>query len=114
MIAIWIFFHLFIFFMIYLDLAHFSKKRISSKKALWLSLFWIGLALAFNVSIAFFFGKEQALAFFTAYVIEKSLSIDNLFVFFSIFSFFKIQEREQKKILFFGIIGALVGRLLFI
>jgi len=99
-----------------LDMFVFHKKgeRVKVKKALWLSLFWISLALMFNVGIYFVFGKESAIEFFTAYLIEESLSIDNLFVFIIIFATFKIDLRYQHDVLFWGILGAIIFRAIFI
>jgi tellurite resistance protein TerC len=84
----WIGFLILVLFLLSLDMFVFHKKgeRVKVKKALWLSLFWISLALMFNVGIYFVFGKESAIEFFTAYLIEESLSIDNLFVFIIIFA----------------------------
>lgn len=114
--AFWIGFIILIIVLLALDMFVFHKKGevVNVKKALWLSLFWISLALFFNVFIYFVFGKEPALEFFTAYVIEKSLSIDNLFVFILIFSSFKIHPRYQHDVLFWGILGALIFRAIFI
>lgn len=83
----WIGFLILIVVLLLLDMFVFHKKGevVNVKKALWLSFFWISLALIFNLFVYFIFGKEPALEFFTAYVIEKSLSIDNLFVFILIF-----------------------------
>jgi len=112
----WIGFILLIILLLLLDMFVFHKKGevVNMKKALWLSLFWISLALTFNIIIYYLFGKEPALEFFTAYVIEKSLSVDNLFVFILIFSSFKIDPRHQHDVLFWGILGALVFRAVFI
>jgi tellurite resistance protein TerC len=93
---------------------HKKGERVKVKKALWLSLFWISLALMFNVGIYFVFGKESAIEFFTAYLIEESLSIDNLFVFIIIFATFKIDLRYQHDVLFWGILGAIIFRAIFI
>jgi len=87
---------------------------VSFRQALTWSVIWVSLALAFNVGIYAFMGKTKALEFFTGYVIEKSLSVDNLFVFIMIFSYFKIRGEHQARILKWGIIGALVLRALFI
>lgn len=78
------------------------------------SVIWVSLAMAFNIGIYFFLGKIKALEFFTGYVIEKSLSVDNLFVFIMIFGYFKIRGEHQARILKWGIIGALLLRALFI
>ncbi len=99
-----------------LDLYVFNKKgeAVSVKKALWLSLFWISLALLFNIGVYFWFGKESGIEFFTAYLIEKSLSIDNLFVFIIVFAMFNIKPEHQHSVLFWGILGAIIFRAIFI
>lgn len=114
--AFWIGFIVLIIVLLLLDMFVFHKKGevVNVKKALWLSLFWISLALLFNAGIYFIFGKQPAIEFFTAYVIEKSLSIDNLFVFILIFSSFKISPKYQHDVLFWGILGALIFRAIFI
>jgi tellurite resistance protein TerC len=114
--AFWIGFLILIFVLICLDMFVFHKKgeAVNVNKALWLSLFWISLAMIFNIFVYFAFGKVAALEFFTAYLIEESLSIDNLFVFILIFSSFKIDPRYQHDILFWGILGALIFRAIFI
>jgi tellurite resistance protein TerC len=115
-IYFWIGFLLFIFFMLALDLGVFHKKAhvISVKEAsLWTGV-WITLALLFNVFVYFNFGKTKALEFLTGYVIEYSLSVDNIFVFILIFTYFSIKPEYQHEVLFWGIIGALVMRAVFI
>ncbi len=87
---------------------------MSGKKAWGLSAFWILLALIFNGLIYYSSGSEAALQFFTAYLVEKSLSIDNLFVFLILFSRFKLSLEEQRKVLFWGVFGAIIFRLIFI
>jgi tellurite resistance protein TerC len=98
--------------MLALDLWVFNKKahEIKTREALIWSAVWIGLAAVFSGLVAHWFGSEKALQFVTAYVMEKSLSVDNLFVFIMIFSYFKIEKIYQHKILFWGILGALVMR----
>jgi tellurite resistance protein TerC len=115
-IYFWIGFHLFIFFMLALDLGIFHKKthKVPVKEALIWSLVWISLAILFNLFIYFEFGKTKALEFLTGYVIEYSLSVDNIFVFILIFSYFAVDERYQHKVLFWGILGALIMRAIFI
>ncbi len=115
-ISFWIGFVLFVLIMLSLDLFVFHKRNeaVKIKEALLWSLFWIGLAVLFNVGIYFFVGKVKALEFLTGYLIEESLSIDNLFVFILIFGFFKIDPKFQHRILFWGIIGAIVMRAVFI
>ena len=102
--------------MLWLDLAVFQKKDhvIGIKESLWWSVFWTVLALIFNLGLYFFMGREKALTFFTGYLIERSLSMDNLFVFLVIFNYFKVDGKYQHKILFWGILGALVMRAVFI
>jgi len=115
-IYFWIGFHLFIFFMLALDLGVFHKKthKVPVKEALIWSAVWISLALLFNLFVLFEFGKTKALEFLTGYVIEYSLSVDNIFVFILIFSYFAVKGEYQHKILFWGILGALVMRGIFI
>lgn len=83
---------------------------MSVRKAIIWSIFWIVLSLLMNVAVYFAFGAQKALEFFTGYVIEKSLSIDNLFVFLLIFTYFKIQPIQQRRVLNFGIIGVVILR----
>lgn len=87
---------------------------MSTKKALYWVAFWIGLALCFNAGIYIFMGKEKALEFLGGFVIEKSLSIDNLFLFIMVFASFGIKHEFQRRVLNYGIIGALVLRLIFV
>jgi len=91
-----------------------TAHTVSFRQALTWSMIWVSLAMAFNIGIYSILGKTKALEFFTGYIIEKSLSIDNLFVFIMIFSYFKIRGEHQARILKWGIIGALVLRGLFI
>jgi len=115
-IGLWILFNLFVFGMLILDLAVFNRHphEIKIKEAVAWSVIWIALALAFNLGVYFFRGSEAALKFLTGYVLEKSLSVDNLFVFLLIFSYFHVPASYQHKVLFWGILGALVMRALFI
>lgn len=112
----WVGFLIFVVIMLALDLGVFHKKShiIKIKEALIWSAVWIGLALIFNVGIYFFIDEGKAVEFFTAYVVEKSLSVDNLFVFVMLFTYFKIDEKYQHKVLFWGILGALIMRAIFI
>jgi tellurite resistance protein TerC len=112
----WVFFNVFVLLMLTLDLGVFNKKLhvISTKEALTWSGVWIFLALCFNVFIFIEFGETKALEFFAGYVIEKALSVDNIFVFVLIFSYFRIPPIYQHKVLFWGIIGALIMRVIFI
>jgi tellurite resistance protein TerC len=115
-IYFWIGFHVFVFIMLALDLGVFHKHthKVPVKEAVIWSAVWVTLALLFNLFVFFEFGKTQALEFLTAYVIEYSLSVDNIFVFILIFSYFAVKSQYQHKILFWGILGALIMRGLFI
>ncbi|MCX7766194.1 MAG: TerC family protein [Candidatus Sumerlaeia bacterium] len=112
----WAGFIIFVLLMLYLDLRVFHRRAhvIKIKEALLLSAFWIVLALLFNLGILFFYNTHKALEFLTGYLIEKSLSVDNLFVFLIIFSYFCVPATYQHKVLFWGILGAIVIRALFI
>lgn len=92
---------------------HDHKMRRTVKAYKWL-FFWIGLAMAFNVGVYFFFGQEKAIEFLGGYLIEFSLSIDNVFVFLMIFMSFSIAEHAQHRVLGYGIAGAIVLRFIFI
>ncbi|MDH4128529.1 MAG: TerC family protein [Spirochaetota bacterium] len=112
----WILFNCFIVIMLAIDLGIVNRKAhiIKIKEALVWSGIWISLALIFNVWIYYWKGSDVALQFFTGYVIEKSLSVDNLFVFLMIFSYFRVPDKYQHKILFWGILFAILTRILFI
>jgi tellurite resistance protein TerC len=90
------------------------KETISVRKALAWSAIWIGFALAFGVVLYFWQGRTASLEFATAYVIELSLSIDNLFIFLVIFRYFQVPSSDQHKVLFWGIVGAVIMRGIFI
>ena len=113
---IWVCFIGFVLFMLVLDLGVFHRKshEIKIKEALIWSTVWISLALIFNYGIYVFLGKEKAIEFLTGYIVEKSLSVDNLFVFIMLFTYFKVDVKHQHKVLFWGILGALVMRAIFI
>ena len=115
-ILFWIVFNVFVLLLLGLDLFVFHRKthEVKIKEALGWSAFWIVLSLSFNAFIYYWKGPGPALEFLTAYLIEKSLSVDNLFVFIMIFSYFKIPLQYQHKVLFWGILGALVLRATFI
>jgi tellurite resistance protein TerC len=100
-IFIWVGFSAFVILMLLLDLLVFHRKthEVKIKEAIIWSVVWIGLALVFNYGVYHFFGEEKAIEFLTAYVIEKSLSVDNLFVFIMVFGFFNIKSEYQHKIL---------------
>jgi len=115
-LSFWIGFNVFVLLMLALDLGVFNRKshEISIKEAIIWTGVWITLAMCFNVFIYFWQGEVKALEFFTGYIIEKALSVDNIFVFVLIFSYFKTPAIHQHKILFWGIIGALIMRAAFI
>lgn len=119
---LWIAFNLFVLAMLALDLGVFHRKShaVSSKEALIWSIVWISLSLVFNAVIYLYWDRmmpnsdytnsEAGLAFLTGYLIEKALSVDNIFVFILIFSFFRVPAAYQHRVLFWGILGALVMR----
>lgn len=112
----WVLFNVFVLIMLALDLGVFHRKShvVSVKEAIIWSVVWITLALIFNLILYFWRGQQQAMEFFTGYIIEKTLSIDNIFVFIMIFTYFQIPAQYQHKILFWGILGALILRAVFI
>lgn len=113
---LWIAFNLFVLAMLALDLGVFHRKShdVTAKEALTWTAVWVTLALLFNVFLYYYFDKETAVQFFTGYLIEKSLSVDNIFVIIMIFSYFNVPTSYQHKVLFWGILGALVMRVIFI
>ena len=115
-VLIWVGFNVFVIAMLALDLGVFHRRAhvVKIKEALLWSGFWITLALLFNLVVYFWRGPETALQFLTGYLIEKSLSLDNLFVFLLIFSYFRVPALHQHKVLFWGILGALIMRAVFI
>ncbi len=114
--TLWISFNLFILLMLALDLGvfHHKSKEVKIKEALLWTCLWVFLAFVFNVFVYYQFGEEKAYEFFTGYLIEKSLSVDNIFVIILIFSYFNVPSSYQHKVLFWGILGALVLRVTFI
>jgi tellurite resistance protein TerC len=111
----WLVFGILVLAMLGVDLfCHRNDKVISMRAALGWSILWIVLALLFNVYVYFSRGSQDALNFFTGYLIEKSLSIDNLFVFLLIFQTFRTPIYALHKVLFWGVFGAVVMRALFI
>ncbi len=108
----WIGFHVIILSLLAVDLWHFFNHphSVSIKEALWTSFGWISLALFFNFWLYLTFGVQPALDFFTGYLIEKSLSIDNLFIFLILFSQFKVPETTKHPVLFYGVLGAILMR----
>jgi tellurite resistance protein TerC len=115
-IIFWILFNAFVLLMLALDLGVFHRKihEVSLKEALSWTFIWVSLALVFNAIIFYWKGRQQALEFFTGYLIEKALSVDNIFVFIMIFTYFQIPSKYQHKVLFWGILGALLMRVIFI
>jgi len=112
----WIGFNIFVALMLLLDLGvlHRNARVMSMKEAFAWSVFWIGLAAGFAVFVYFWHGGHAALEFITGYVVEESMSVDNLFVFLVLFQYFRVPKEHQYKVLFWGIIGGLVLRLTFI
>ncbi|PIU46689.1 MAG: hypothetical protein COS94_09420 [Candidatus Hydrogenedentes bacterium CG07_land_8_20_14_0_80_42_17] len=112
----WIGFFIFVLAMLSLDLMVFQKKthEIKFKEAFGWTVFWISLALLFNLLVLYQFGSQKALEFITAYLIEESLSVDNLFVFLMIFSYFAVPKNLEHRVLFWGILGAIIMRGIFI
>lgn len=113
---LWTGFSVFILIMLALDLGvfHRKSKAITIKEAFLWTGFWVILAFAFNIIVYYTHGTDKAFEFFTGYLIEKSLSVDNIFVIILIFSYFQVPQAYQHKVLFWGILGALVMRGAFI
>ncbi|PIS10895.1 MAG: hypothetical protein COT73_06925 [Bdellovibrio sp. CG10_big_fil_rev_8_21_14_0_10_47_8] len=113
---LWIAFCVGILTLLFVDLSLFGKgtHKTSRKTALIESGIWIGLALAFNLWFAFEFGRDLGVEFLTGYLVEKSLSVDNLFIILLIFSSFRIPGKDQHRVLFYGVLGAIVLRAIFI
>ena len=115
-LLLWVGFIGFLLAMLAVDLGVFHRTAhvVSMREALGWSVVWITLALVFNGVIYYWFGWSKALEFLTGYLVEKSLSVDNIFVILLIFSYFKVPAAHQHKVLFWGVVGALVMRGLFI
>jgi len=115
-LILWVIFNVFVLGVLALDLLVLHRKAhaVSLREALAWSCVWVSLALLFALGVYFFRGGEKALEFLTGYVIEWSLSVDNLFVFLVIFSYFGVPPIYQHRVLFWGILGALVLRAIFI
>jgi tellurite resistance protein TerC len=105
-------FILFVLFMLAIDLGVFHRRAhaVSRREALAWSIVWIAVSLVFNSYVWLWQGKEKGLEFFTGYLVEKSLSLDNLFVFLMIFMYFGVPEKYQHRVLYWGILGALLMR----
>jgi tellurite resistance protein TerC len=115
LIYFWIIFNLFAIGMLVLDLRVFHRRgRVRSREALARSAVWFTLAAAFAVLVFFWQGRQVAIEFITGYVLELSLSVDNLFIFLVIFRYFAVPEEYQHRVLFWGILGALLMRASFI
>jgi tellurite resistance protein TerC len=112
----WILFNVFVLAMLALDLGVFNRRAhtVSFREALGWSAMWVGLAAGFAVLVYFWHGRAASLEFATGYLIELSLSIDNLFVFLVIFRYFRVPGELQHRVLFWGIVGALITRGIFI
>lgn len=114
--TMWVIFAVVITFMLVLDLGVFHRRAhtVSFREALVWSIIWITLALVFNGGVYWWKGSRAGLEFLTAYLIEKSLSVDNIFVFLVIFSYFHVPSAYQHRVLFWGVLGALMSRAVFI
>lgn len=116
MLLFWILFNLFVLALLALDLGVFNRRphAVGVGEALRWSAAWIGLACAFAAVMFFWRGRSEALQFVTGYVIEITLSVDNLFIFLVVFRYFNVPDEHRHKVLFWGILGALVMRGVFI
>ncbi len=114
--ALWIGFTSAVVSLLVIDLVMLQRqpREMTTREALGWSTFWVSLALAFNAFVWWRFGEQKGLEFFTGYLIEESLSVDNLFVFLFLFGYFRVPKALQRRVLFWGILGALVMRGLFI
>jgi tellurite resistance protein TerC len=115
-LPLWLGFNAFVVFLIVLDLFVLGRKAhvIQLREAAIMSAFWIGMALLVNAFIFWYMGQSAGFAYFTGWLLEKSLSVDNLFVILVIFSYFKVPPQYQRRVLQWGIIGALIMRAIFI
>ena len=117
---VWILFYVMVLVMLWIDLKSFGKNgqhEVSISEAMKMTAVWVGVSLLFCAGIYFFYpgnSHEMAMEFLAGYIIEKSLSMDNLFVFLMLFSFFGVERKYQHEVLFWGILGALVLRSIFI
>lgn len=114
--ALWAGFTLFVLAMLALDLGVFHRKAhvVDAREALTWSAVWVALALVFGAGVHYFFGPQRGIEFLTGYLIEKALAVDNIFVFVVLFSAFAVPAVYQHRVLFWGILGALVMRAVFI
>ena len=106
----WILFNAFVLALLALDLGVFNRRPrlITSREAGWWSVFWVALSLVFNLGIFLWYGPESALQFFTSYLLEKSLSADNIFIFAVIFGSMGVLAEYQHRVLFWGVLGATI------
>jgi TerC family integral membrane protein len=113
---LWGGFAAFVLAMLALDLGVFHRRAhvVRAREALGWSAVWITLALIFNAAVWHWFGPERGLEFLTGYLIEKALSVDNIFVFLVVFSYFSVPSAYQHRVLFWGVLGAIVFRIIFI
>ena len=117
---VWILFYIMVLVMLWIDLKSFGKKgqhEVSISEAMKMTVVWVIVSLVFCAGIYLFYpgdSHEMAMEFLAGYLIEKSLSMDNLFVFLMLFSFFGVERKYQHEVLFWGILGALVLRSIFI
>lgn len=116
MILPWILFNAFVLVLLALDLGIFHRNAhvVGLREAAVWSVVWIALALAFNAGVFYFGGAQKGVEFLTGYLIEKSLSVDNIFVFVLLFTYFAVPSQYQHRVLFWGILGALLMRGAFI
>jgi tellurite resistance protein TerC len=112
----WLVFGAVVLLLLTLDLAVFHRhaRHESTRRALLWSVIWIGLGLGFSLFVGQVRGHDAALAYLTAYLIEESLSVDNLFVFLALFTYFGVASEHQHRVLFWGIVGAIIFRGIFI
>lgn len=113
---LWVGFTLAVIVMLALDLGVFHRKAhaVTQREAIIWSIVWISLAMIFNAWIFLHFGSQKGLEFFTGYVLEKSLSVDNIFVFLLVFRYFAVPSSSQHRVLFWGVLGAMIMRAIFI
>ncbi|MFA6679791.1 MAG: TerC family protein [Candidatus Methanomethylophilaceae archaeon] len=113
---LWLGFIVLVVILLALDLGVLNRgsHHISVKKALYLTAFWISISIVFGIFVFLEMGEQKGMEYFTGYIIEKAMSVDNLFVFILIFALFKVPDEYQHKALFYGIVGALVFRAVFI
>lgn len=111
-LVFWTVFHAVIVFFLLLDLFVFHRDHhaVTVREAAWTSAFWIGVALAFNAGVAYVRGTDFGVEFLAAYLLEKSLSMDNLFVFYLLFRHFGVRREDEHSLLFCGVVGAIVMR----